>query len=440
MALGVLLVVAPGCGELPAARRSAPKPLAAMRVRGWFSPKAGDRRSRSRTLLAELWASTNCASHQWASASCIPRSSTWASSRPRSTPDRRSRPCRPAPGSLRCRRGDRVLDLVDHHLAGLPERRVEEPRRDEVGGRARRAEPTCRRTLGHAGVRGGRAAHGRRRGPSALVVRQLFPQRGMDQAVHRERVLAGIDAGEGQASYLPDRASAKDRVGHRRPQSRQQRRCLACSLQHPDRDGVRTEEGARLQELEGRRRAPPEAIERDRPCGGDGHRVARGSALGQQLFPLFLEETEVLVDRHSRLDLPGRGLFDGERQVADGAGDLVGVLVLSRGARRWRCSMDSSRRKTSTGSASPYCDQAWFREVTRMWPGALGREGRHSSGSSALSKTSSQRGRHAPPQQVDGLLGGGRRRRRPGRPAGRQLGESGDHVAGCSEEIHHTRS
>ncbi|CAM5706950.1 hypothetical protein SBADM41S_08906 [Streptomyces badius] len=41
---------------------------------------------------------------------------------------------------------------------------------------------------------------------------------------------------------------------------------------------------------------------------------------------------------------------------------------LSPGARRWRCSMDSSRRKTSTGSASPCWDQLWLREVTRMWP------------------------------------------------------------------------
>ena len=105
----------------------------------------------------------------------------------------------------------------------------------------------------------------------------------------------------------------------------------------------------------------------------------------------IVEQPEVVGGRGTCLHLPGRRLFERERQVIDAPGELVGILLADVG--------QPTAEKGDALFPVEYVDlddlgypgQTSLREVTIMCPDPIGRKSSMSLGILTLSKTSSHR-------------------------------------------------
>lgn len=135
-----------------------------------------------------------------------------------------------------------------------------------------------------------------------------------------------VDTGEGVAVDLPDGAGQPHRVVEG-PVQLGVDRGPAQAREDGAGNGVRREVGAELEEAQGGEAAGLQMVEGDVPRGGDRQLVVRRRGHLEELAALVLEQPQVLRHRHPGLRPPGRGLFQGEREVAEGVGEEVRVGV-----------------------------------------------------------------------------------------------------------------
>src|ERR1700728_2549421 len=139
--------------------------------------------------------------------------------------------------------------------------------------------------------------------------------------------LARLHLGEAVAPDLADRGVQANAILRRRMQLRRYVRNALAEMQDLDGYWLRPEEGAKLQQLGGIRGVFYQPVKCHAP--GFGHGLGRPglTCRGEQFLMLLVELLEVFGYRHAGLSLPGSGLLNSKRQVAEAIGEQERVIA-----------------------------------------------------------------------------------------------------------------